>query len=293
MAPPGQPTRVVITGASSGLGRAFAVELARRFPGIRMMLVARRGDRLAELAGALPAATCDCVVLDVADPCALRSACRDFVARHGAPDLVIANAGISAGTVTGTADDRAVFRRIVEVNLLAMVETFDPFIAPMRAAGGGILVGIGSVAGVRGLPGAEAYSASKAAVHSYLESLRVGLRGSGIAVVTVAPGYIRTDMTARNPYPMPFLMPADDFARRALDAILARRSQVTIPWQMGWVARLLRLLPNWLYDRAFANAPRKPRDPSLARDPSAAAIEQSVDPSGSPSPGPGTGDGPR
>jgi short-subunit dehydrogenase len=256
--------RVVITGASSGLGRALAIELARRFPGVRLMLVARRAERLAELAAALPDAACECAALDVADPAALRGACEDFAERHGAPDIVIANAGISAGTVTGTDNDRAVFRRIVDVNLLAMVETFDPFIAPMRAAGGGILVGIGSVAGVRGLPGAEAYSASKAAVHSYLESLRVGLRGSGIAVVTVAPGYIRTEMTAHNQYPMPFLMPADEFARRAVDAILARRSFVVIPWQMGWVARLLRLLPNWLYDRAFANAPRKARDPGLA-----------------------------
>jgi short-subunit dehydrogenase len=257
--------RVVITGASSGLGRALAVELARRFPGVSLMLVARRAELLAELAAALPDARCECVALDVADPASLRLACEDFASRHGAPDIVIANAGISAGTVTGTDNDRAVFRRIMDVNLLAMVETFDPFITPMRAAGGGILVGIGSVAGVRGLPGAEAYSASKAAVHSYLESLRVGLRGSGIAVVTVAPGYIRTEMTAHNQYPMPFLMPADEFARRAVDAILARRSFVVIPWQMGWVARLLRLLPNWLYDRAFANAPRKARDPALAR----------------------------
>ena len=266
MTAPGQPMRLVITGASSGLGRALAVEFARRHPGIRMMLVARRSDRLAELAAELPDASCECVALDVADARALRAACRDFVLRHGPPDIVVANAGISAGTVTGTGDDRAVFRRILEVNLLAMVETFDPFVAPMRAAGAGILVGIGSVAGVRGLPGAEAYSASKAAVHSYLESLRVGLRGSGIAVVTVAPGYIRTDMTARNQYPMPFLMPAEEFARRAVDAILARRSYVTIPWQMAWTARLLRLLPNWLYDRAFVHAPRKARDPGLGGD---------------------------
>ena len=259
-----QPMRLVITGASSGLGQAFAVEFSRRYPGALMMLVARRADRLAELAARLPEARCECVALDVTDALALRAACLDFARRHGAPDIVIANAGISAGTVTGTGDDRAVFRRIVEVNLLAMVETFDPFIAPMRNAGKGILVGIGSVAGVRGLPGAEAYSASKAAVHAYLESLRVGLRGSGIAVVTLAPGYIRTEMTARNRYPMPFLMPADAFARRAVDAILARRSRVTIPWQMRWAARLLRLMPDWLYDRTFVNAPRKARDPGLA-----------------------------
>jgi short-subunit dehydrogenase len=228
------------------------------------MLVARRADRLAELAARLPTVRCECVALDVTDAAGLRSACENFLQHHGAPDIVIANAGISAGTVTGTDEDRLVFRRIVEVNLLAMVETFDPFIKPMQAAGGGILVGIGSVAGIRGLPGAEAYSATKAAVHAYLESLRVGLRRNGIAVVTLAPGYIRSEMTARNQYPMPFLMPADAFARRAVDAILRRRSYRTIPWQMGWVARLLGLLPNWLYDRLFVDAPRKARDPALA-----------------------------
>jgi short-subunit dehydrogenase len=144
-----------------------------------------------------------------------------------------------------------------------MYDTFAPFIAPMRAAGKGTLVGIGSVAGVRGLPGAEAYSASKAAVMAYLESLRIGLRGSGIAVVTIAPGFVRSEMTAVNDYPMPFLMPADAFARRAVEAILRRDSFRTIPWQMGWVSRLLRTLPDRLYDRLLANSPRKARNPGL------------------------------
>jgi short-subunit dehydrogenase len=255
--------RVVITGASSGLGSALAVEFARRFPGVVLLLLARRADRLAELAARLPGAHCECVALDVTDAAALRTACDGFLARHGAPDIVIANAGISAGTVSGMAEDRAVFRRIIAVNLLAMYDTFEPFIGPMRAASRGILVGIGSVAGVRGLPGAEAYSASKAAAMVYLESLRVGLRGSGVAVVTLAPGYIRSEMTAANAYPMPFLMPADEFARRAVAAILRKKSFRTIPWQMGWVACLLSLLPNWLYDRMFVNAPRKARNPQL------------------------------
>jgi short-subunit dehydrogenase len=178
---------------------------------------------------------------------------------------VVANAGISAGTATGMAGDRPVFQRILEVNLLAMVDTFEPFVVPMQRAGTGILVGISSVAGIRGLPGAEAYSASKAAASAYLESLRVGLRGDGIAVVTLAPGYVRTEMTAGNDYPMPFLMSADAFARRAVDAILRRQSYRTIPWQMAWVAAVLRLMPNWLYDRLFARAPRKARNPSLGR----------------------------
>jgi len=259
----GLPMRVVITGASSGLGSALAVEFARRFPGAVLLLIARRSNRLDELASRLPNVRCECACVDVTDTAALRSACEGFMRRHGSPDVVVANAGISAGTVTGTDGDRAVFRRILEVNLLAMVETFDPFIGAMRGAGGGTLVGISSMAGIRGLPGAEAYSASKAAAFSYLESLRVGLRGSGLAVVTIAPGYVRTEMTAANDYPMPFLMPADAFARRAVEAIVRRRSYRVIPWQMAAVAPLLRQMPNWLYDRAFAKAPRKARNPSL------------------------------
>jgi short-subunit dehydrogenase len=261
----GVPMRVVITGASSGLGSALAAEFARRFPGAVLLLVARRLARLQELAAALPQVRCEFACLDVTDAVALRTACEDFIQRHGPPDVVVANAGISAGTVTGNAGDRAVFRRILEVNLLAMVDTFAPFIGPMKQAGRGTLVGISSVAGVRGLPGAEAYSASKAAVTTYLESLRVGLHGSGVSVVTIAPGYVRSEMTAVNAYPMPFLMAADAFARRAVEAIVRRRACRTIPWQMAIVSGLLRRMPNWLYDRVFAKAPRKARNPSLGQ----------------------------
>ena len=259
----GLPMRVVITGASSGLGSALAAEFARRSPGAVLLLIARRSSRLHEVASGLRDVRCDCASVDVTDATALRGACEDFMGRHGTPDIVVANAGISAGTVTGTHGDRAVFRRILEVNLLAMVDTFEPFIGPMRRAGVGTLVGISSMAGIRGLPGAEAYSASKAAAFAYLESLRVELRGSGVAVVTIAPGYVRTEMTATNGYHMPFLMPADAFARRAVDAIVRRQSYRVIPWQMAAVAPLLRQMPNWLYDRVVAKAPRKARNPSL------------------------------
>ena len=177
--------------------------------------------------------------------------------------MVIANAGISIGTLTEHAADRSPFARIIDTNLLALFDTFQPFIGPMRESmRPGYrprLVGIASVAGVRGLPGSEAYSASKAAAISYCESLRVELRGTGIRVVTLLPGFIATPMTAKNPYRMPFLMPAEAFAKRAVAAIDRGVSQRVIPWQMAIVARLLRLLPNWLYDRAFANAGRKPR----------------------------------
>jgi len=248
---------VFITGASSGLGRALAQRYAQ--DGARLALVARRGDALRTLADALPGAH-HCYALDVRDRAALHAAAHDFIGLcDGRIDVVVASAGISAGTLTDHAEDYDVFRAIVDTNLLATVATFEPFIEPMRAIGAGRLVGIASVAGIRGLPGAGAYSASKSAVISYCESLRVELAGTGIGVVTIAPGYIKTAMTAHNPYAMPFLMEADAFAARAQAAIARGASYTVIPWQMGIVARLLRLLPNALYDRAFRNAPRKPR----------------------------------
>ena len=152
------------------------------------------------------------------------------------------------------------FADIVATNLTATAATFAPFIATMKAQRAPArLVGIGSVAGIRGLPGAEAYSASKAAVISYCESLRLELKPYGIKVVTLCPGYIDTPMTRVNPYPMPFLMAPDRFAARAARVIDAGSSYAVIPWQMGVVAKVLRLLPNPVYDFAFGKAPHKPR----------------------------------
>ncbi|MGE8547291.1 SDR family oxidoreductase [Alcaligenes sp. WGS1538] len=250
---------VFITGASSGLGRALAREYAAQ--GARLGLLGRRLDELQALADSLPGEH-RVYAVDVRDRHALHEAADDFLAFCGRKvDVVIASAGISAGTLTEEREDFAVFKAILDTNLLAMVATFEPFVAPMKAAGGGALVGIASVAGIRGLPGAGAYSSSKAAVIAYCESLRLELAGQGIRVVTIAPGYVRTAMTARNPYSMPFLMPADAFARRAVKAIARGASYRVIPWPMGVVSRLMRLLPNWLYDLLARNAPRKPRQP--------------------------------
>jgi hypothetical protein len=249
--------RVFITGASSGLGEALAVYYAEK--GATLGLVARRGEMLAALNERLGGHHA-CYPLDVADAPALHDAATDFIARFGAPDIVIANAGVSAGTLTEHEEDLAVFRRIMDINVYGMAATFAPFIPAMKSAGGERrLVGIASVAGIRGLPGAEAYSASKAAAIAYLESLRLEMRPCGIKVVTIAPGYIETPMTEINPYPMPFLLPADEAAARFAAAIERGTSYTVIPWPMGIVAKLLRLLPNWLYDRLFARAPRKPR----------------------------------
>ena len=249
--------KVFITGASSGIGEALAVYYAGK--GASLGLAARRAEFLEELNEHLGGQHA-VYSLDVCDAPALRAAADDFIARFGAPDIVIANAGVSAGTLTGRAEDLDAFRRIMDTNVFGMAATFSPFIAAMQAAGGGKrLVGIASVAGIRGLAGAEAYSASKAAAISYLESLRLEMLPSGIRVVTVVPGYIRTPLTAVNRYRMPFLLEADEAARRFALAIERGVSYTVIPWQMGIVAKILRVLPNWLYDRLFAGAPRKPR----------------------------------
>ncbi len=252
-------TRVFLTGASSGIGAALARAYAAQ--GATLGLVARRRDVLEQLAASLPNSERHIVyALDVTDRGALALAAADFLARMGGVDIVIANAGVSQGTLTEYAEDLAVFDSIIATNVNATVATFAPFIAAMKAqASPGRLVGIGSVAGIRGLPGAGAYSASKAAVLCYCESLRLELRSSGIKVVTIAPGYIDTPMTAHNAYPMPFLMPAARFAARAVRAIAAGDSYRVIPWQMGVVAKLLRALPNAVYDFAFARAPHKAR----------------------------------
>jgi hypothetical protein len=172
---------------------------------------------------------------------------------------VIANAGISVGVLTEHYEDLDAFRQVLDTNVLAMAYTFHPFISLMRHRRRGTLVGIASVAGIRGLPGSEAYCASKAATISYCESLRVELQRFGVRVVTIAPGFVRTPLTAKNPYKMPFLMAADAFARTAVDAMLAGASYRVIPWQMGLVAKLLRGLPNWAFDKLMSNRPYKPR----------------------------------
>jgi len=129
----------------------------------------------------------------------------------------------------------------------------------MQANRAGRLVGIASVAGVRGLPGVGAYSASKAAAVRYLEALRVELRASGVGVTTICPGYVVSPMTADNPYRMPFIIEADDAAQRIARLIDAGRSYAVVPWQMAIVARLMALLPNALFDRLAQRAGRKPR----------------------------------
>jgi NAD(P)-dependent dehydrogenase (short-subunit alcohol dehydrogenase family) len=245
--------RVFITGASSGIGAALAREYAAR--GAVLGLLGRRADAL----HALPfSGDHHIYTVDVTDHAALAAAAFDFIAREGGADVVIASAGVSAGTLTERPDDLADFARIFDINVTATVATFAPFVETMkRDTGPRRLVAIGSVAGIRGMKGAGAYCASKSAVHTYAESLRLELQPHGIRVVTIAPGYIDTPMTRQNRFPMPFLMPVDRFAAAAARAIDAGTSYRVIPWPMGVVAKILRLLPNVLFDALFAHAPTK------------------------------------
>jgi short-subunit dehydrogenase len=250
---------VFITGASSGIGQALAMRY--RLEGWRVALIARSGERLEDFARASgwDGDVCRVYPADVRNVDSITAAGVDCLARQGVPDVVIANAGVSVGIDSARRDDLEVMRTVVETNLLGLAATFQPFMAPMVARGHGRLVGVASVAGIRGLPGHGAYCSSKAGAISYCESLRGELRASGVRVVTIVPGYVDTPLTQRNRYPMPFLMSADAFAARAFACIAAGRSYCVIPWPMAVVAWLLRALPNPVFDRLLVGRPRKAR----------------------------------
>ncbi len=250
---------VFITGASSGIGQALAAHYARA--GWRLALSARRVDAIEDWARAqgLGPERCRAYAADVQQVDSIVAAGLRCLEQLGLPDVVIANAGISVGMDTRERADLDVMADTFAINNVGMAATFHPFVAAMRERGAGTLVGIASVAAIRGMPGHGAYCASKAAVVSYCESLRVELRASGVKVVTLLPGWVVTPLTARNTYRMPFMLEADDFAARAVRAIAAGTSYRVIPWPMAGVVKLLRLLPNALFDRLFAGKGRKKR----------------------------------
>ena len=250
---------VFITGASSGIGQALALRFFQA--GWRLALVARRVSEVKSWASAHSIGV-ECYQIysaDVSDSRSIVAAGQDCIARQGVPDVVIANAGISIGMDTAVLDDIELMAQTFATNSVGMAATFHPFIAAMKQRGSGVMVGIGSVAGIRGLPGHGAYCASKAAVIAYCESLRGELKPAGIHVVTLCPGYIDTPLTQKNGYGMPFLMQPEAFAEKAFMAISAGDSYRVIPWQMGIVAKLLRLLPNSLFDKLLEGRARKPR----------------------------------
>ena len=254
-------TRLVfITGASSGIGQA----LARRYydAGHQLALAVRRTGELQAWADVQGFSTSryKTYYADVSVTESIVAAGQACIAAQGLPDVVVASAGISIGMDTSVRDDLAMMTQTFATNTVGAAATFHPFVAGMVARGNGTLVGIASVAGIRGLPGHGAYCASKAALIAYCESLRGELRATGVRVVTISPGYIDTPLTRRNKYPMPFLMPVARFAGHAFKVIESGRSYSVSPWPMGVVARVMRLLPNEVFDRLAAGRPRKSRN---------------------------------
>lgn len=252
---------VFITGASSGIGQALAWRCYQA--GYDLALVARRVSEMQRWTEThqIDGSRYQLYAADVADVQSIVAAGQACLLKQGVPDVVVANAGISVGMDTSEQDDLAVMARTFAVNNTGLAATFHPFVEPMRRRGSGRLVGMASVAGIRGLPGHGAYCASKAGVISYCESLRGELRGSGVRVVTLSPGYIDTPLTRQNRYAMPFLMTAPSFAERALRVIESGVSHRVIPWQMAVAAKLLRFMPDAMFDRLLAGRPRKSRAP--------------------------------
>ena len=248
-----------ITGASSGLGQA----LARRYylQGFQLALVGRRTAEIeAWLAGQnFEAERCRIYGADVAHADSVIAAGHACMAAQGVPDVVLACAGMSVGVDTAQRTDLTVMAQTFATNNLGTAATFHPFLAAMRARASGTLVGMGSVNAVRGFAGHGANCPSKAAMVNYLECLRLELRESGVKVVTLCPGYVATALTQGNQFSMPFLLQPDEFAQRAWEAIDAQVSYRVIPWQMGVVAKVLRVLPNWAFDKAFSGRARKAR----------------------------------
>lgn len=250
-----------ITGASSGLGQALAWRFYQA--GYTLALVARRTAEIEAWAAAhgLAADRYRVYCADVSVIDSVVAAAQACLTEQGLPDVVLACAGISVGVDTRQRTDLDLMVATFATNNIGTAATFHPFVEPMCRRGSGTLVGIGSVNGIRGFAGHGANCPSKAAIISYCECLRLELRDSGVKVVTISPGYIDTPLTRKNTYGMPFLMSVERFAEQAFVAIEAQVSYRVIPWQMGWLAKLLRILPNWLFDRTFAGRARKPRSP--------------------------------
>lgn len=252
----------LITGASSGIGLELARELVGR--GYRVAMLARRKELLDEQAREMGAGRAATYGLDVRDAAAVAGAVESVIRDWGRIDLAIANAGVSLPTRADRfrlEDAVLTFR----TNLEGMVNLFDPVIAHMLERGRGRFAGIASLSGFRGLPGASVYSASKAAMQAFLEASRVELAGSGVRVTIVNPGFVKTPMTEKNRFPMPFLMGAPEAARRIANGIERGKREVNFPLGTVLLTRMLRVLPNAVFDRALQPFARRKTDPGKLR----------------------------
>jgi short-subunit dehydrogenase len=232
-----QGSRVWLTGASSGIGEALAIELAGR--GARVAISARRADKLEQLAadhGMLP------VPLDVSDRQAVLAAEETVRAELGGLEMAIMNAG-TYQQMDVMAWDSAAYRSHVDVNLMGLVHGIEAVLPPMRKARAGSIVGVASVAGYRGFPSSQAYGSTKAAEINLLESLRIDLLPLGIEVSTICPGFVRTDLTGRNTFRMPWLIEPDDAARRIAGGLEKGKAEIVFPLPMMLAMKAVRLVP--------------------------------------------------
>ena len=243
---------VLITGASSGIGRGLAVELGRR--GARLGLTARRAEELARVADEVSRAGGQALALpaDVRRAEEIDGAAVRVREKWGRVDVLIANAGMST-TTAATRLDAAEAGDVITVNVIGVVNSVAAVLPDMLKRGDGHLVAISSLASYRGMPKSGAYSASKAAVSTFFESLRVDLRRSGVAVTVIHPGFIRTPMTANRKKKLPFLLEVDDAACRIIKAVERRARTYAFPWQLASLARAIRHIPGAVYDRFASN----------------------------------------
>jgi len=244
---------VFITGASSGIGRALALELGRR--GARLALTARRAEELLKVADEVGRAGGEALALpaDVRDPEALKSAAESVRARWGKIDVLVANAGMST-TTAGTHLNAGEAGDVITINVIGVVNSVAAVLPAMIERGSGHLVAISSLASYRGMPKSGAYSASKAAVSTFFESLRVDLSRSGVDVTVIHPGFIRTPMTANRKKKLPFLLEVDDAACRIIRAVERRARTYAFPWQLASLVRVIKHIPGRLYDRIASSS---------------------------------------
>lgn len=250
----------VITGASSGIGWALARVLAAE--GCKVGLLARRADNLAALTREIEQAggTAAYAVADVIDRQQTVAAIRDLSARLGPADLLIANAGVGCPT-TLEPFNVSDLEKMFQVNVFGVIYAIEAVLPQMLARGRGHLAAVSSMAAYKGLPGESGYTSSKAAVNNFMEGLRIQLRDRGIAVTTVCPGFVKTPMTEVNQFEMPWLLEADEAARRIVRALGRKQKVFNFPWQMGLLMRLTSWLPDWVIARSMARYNENPPFP--------------------------------
>ena len=240
---------VFLTGASSGIGEALAVETAKR--GAIVGLLARREDLLKQISDKIQAAggTARYYAADVTDAKAVADAANNLRSEFGKIDILIANAGIGGNNAETRNLNAAAVAKVININLLGAVNAVAAVLPQMLESKSGQLVAVSSLAGFRGLPKSAAYSASKAGMTAFFESVRLDVQHNGVDVTIIQPGFIKTPLTSGRGAKMPFLMELDDSIPHFLKAVEKRKKFAAFPWQLATLVRAGKFFPTWLYDK--------------------------------------------